>query len=103
MNRGGSASAGLAPGGVDEYGNATDEAPGVSTYKHDVFEDLCRGPHVEHTGQIPADAFKLMSVAGAYWRGDENNPMLQRIYGTAWRNKNAVSYTHLTLPTSDLV
>ena len=45
------------------------------------------GPHVEHTGKIPADAFKLMSVAGAYWRGDEKNPMLQRIYGTAWRNK----------------
>ena len=42
---------------------------------------------MEHTGKIPSDAFKLMSVAGAYWRGDENNPMLQRIYGTAWRNK----------------
>ena len=42
---------------------------------------------MEHTGKIPPDAFKLMSVAGAYWRGDEKNPMLQRIYGTAWRNK----------------
>jgi threonyl-tRNA synthetase len=83
--------AGLAQGGVDEYGNETDEAPVISTYKHDVFEDLCRGPHVEHTGQIPADAFKLMSVAGAYWRGDENNAMLQRIYGTAWRNKNELN------------
>jgi threonyl-tRNA synthetase len=59
----------------------------ISTYKHDTFEDLCRGPHLEHTGQIPADAFKLMTVAGAYWRGDEANPMLQRIYGTAWPNK----------------
>ncbi|MCB0104541.1 MAG: threonine--tRNA ligase, partial [Caldilineaceae bacterium] len=69
------------------YGNETDEKPVISTYKQDTFEDLCRGPHVEHTGQIPPDAFKLMSVAGAYWRGDEHNPMLQRIYGTAWRNK----------------
>ena len=78
---------GLAQGGIDEYGNETDEAPVISTYKHDSFEDLCRGPHLEHTGQIPADAFKLMTVAGAYWRGDEANPMLQCIYGTAWPNK----------------
>ena len=74
-------------GGVDEYGNETDEPPVVSAYQHDAFEDLCRGPHVEHAGQIPPDAFKLMSVAGAYWRGDEHNPMLQRIYGTAWLRK----------------
>ena len=59
----------------------------ISTYKHDTFEDLCRGPHVDMTSQVPADAFELMSVAGAYWRGDEHNPMLQRIYGTAWSNK----------------
>lgn len=78
---------GLARGGIDEYGNETKEVPVISTYKHDTFEDLCRGPHVEHTGQIPEDAFKLMNVAGAYWRGDENNPMLQRIYGTAWHSK----------------
>ncbi len=78
---------GLAKGGTDEYGNETEQAPVISTYRQDTFEDLCRGPHVEHTGQIPADAFKLMSVAGAYWRGDEANPMLQRIYGTAWSNK----------------
>jgi threonyl-tRNA synthetase len=78
---------GLAQGGIDEYGNETDEASLISTYKHDTFEDLCRGPHVEATNQIPVDGFKLMSVAGAYWRGDENNPMLQRIYGTAWPNK----------------
>jgi threonyl-tRNA synthetase len=78
---------GLARGGIDEYGNETNERPVISTYKHDSFEDLCRGPHVEHTGKIPPDAFKLLSVAGAYWRGDEHNPMLQRIYGTAWRNK----------------
>lgn len=78
---------GLEKGGVDEYGNETGEKPVISTYKQDSFEDLCRGPHLEHTGQIPPDGFKLMSVAGAYWRGDEHNPMLQRIYGTAWRNK----------------
>jgi threonyl-tRNA synthetase len=78
---------GLAAGGIDEYGNETDEKPVISTYKQDTFEDLCRGPHVEATNRIPADGFKLMSVAGAYWRGDENKPMLQRIYGTAWQNK----------------
>lgn len=78
---------GLAKGDLDEFGNEIAEKPVISTYKHDTFEDLCRGPHVEHTGKIPADGFKLLSVAGAYWRGDENNPMLQRIYGTAWPNR----------------
>ena len=60
----------------------------ISIYTHDTFTDLCRGPHVENTGRIKANAVKLMSVAGAYWRGDEHRPMLQRIYGTAWNNKN---------------
>ncbi len=78
---------GLEQGGVDEYGEATEEPPVISTYQHDRFVDLCRGPHVDSTGQIPPDAFKLLSVAGAYWRGDEHNPMLQRIYGTVWPNK----------------
>ena len=87
---------GLAAGRIDEYGNEVEAAPVISTYRHDTFEDLCRGPHVEHTGQIPADAFKLMSVAGAYWRGDENKPMLQRIYGTAWRNRKELE-AHLRL------
>jgi threonyl-tRNA synthetase len=82
---------GLAAGSVDEYGNEVASKIVISTYKHDTFEDLCRGPHVEHTGQIPPDGFKLMSVAGAYWRGDEANPMLQRIYGTAWRNKQELN------------
>ena len=78
---------GLDQGEIDEDGNEADEKPVISTYKHDTFEDLCRGPHVEHTGQIVADGFQLLSVAGAYWRGDEKNAMLQRIYGTAWRNR----------------
>ena len=82
---------GLERGSFDEYGNPLDEAPVISTYKHDTFEDLCRGPHVEHTGKIPADGFKLLSVAGAYWRGDEKRPMLQRIYGTAWKNKKELN------------
>ncbi|WP_136439250.1 threonine--tRNA ligase [Pacificoceanicola onchidii] len=56
-------------------------------YWHGEWQDLCRGPHLLHTGQVPGDAFKLMSVAGAYWRGDSNRAMLQRIYGTAFRNK----------------
>ena len=55
----------------------------LTIYKHDTFTDLCRGPHVSATGQIPT-SFKLLSVAGAYWRGDEKRPMLQRIYGTAF-------------------
>jgi len=55
---------------------------------------MCRGPHLPGTGKLPK-AFKLMSVAGAYWRGDSNNPMLQRIYGTAWRNKDELkAYLH---------
>ncbi len=76
---------GLEQGGFDEYGNPLDEKPEISIYVHDNFTDLCRGPHVEHTGQINPSAVKLMNVAGAYWRGDEKNKMLQRIYGTAWK------------------
>ncbi|MDK3073146.1 threonine--tRNA ligase [Sedimentitalea sp. JM2-8] len=56
-------------------------------YWHGHWQDLCRGPHLQHTGQVPGDAFKLMSIAGAYWRGDSNRPMLQRIYGVAFPNK----------------
>jgi len=76
---------GLVEGGLDEYGEPLDETPELSVYQHDTFIDLCRGPHVEHTGVINPSAIKLTSVAGAYWRGDEDNTMLQRIYGTAWR------------------
>ncbi|MBT3187737.1 MAG: threonine--tRNA ligase [Anaerolineae bacterium] len=78
---------GLEEGGFDEYGNPLDEKPDISTYTHDSFVDLCRGPHVDNTGDINPKAVKLMSIAGAYWRGDENNPQLQRIYGTAWNTK----------------
>ena len=78
---------GLVKSGADEYSYATEETPVISTYRHDTFEDLCRGPHVDGTDQIRPDAFKLLNTAGAYWRGDENNPMLQRIYGTAWHTK----------------
>jgi threonyl-tRNA synthetase len=62
----------------------------VRTYENPPnFIDLCRGPHVPHTGRL--GHFKLMRVAGAYWRGDENQPMLQRIYGTAWDTKEALA------------
>jgi threonyl-tRNA synthetase len=77
---------GLEKGGLDEYGNPLKEKPEISIYQHDTFVDLCRGPHVANTKELKPDAVKLMSVAGAYWRGDEHNKMLQRIYGTAWEN-----------------
>ena len=75
---------GLEQGGFDEYGNPLEVQPEISIYQSDTFVDLCRGPHVANTREIKPDAFKLMNVAGAYWRGDEKNKMLQRIYGTAW-------------------
>ena len=78
---------GLIEGDVDEYGAEIDEKPVLSTYRQDTFEDLCRGPHVGDTSEIRPDAFKLLTVAGAYWRGDENRAMLQRIYGTAWHTR----------------
>ncbi len=65
--------------------DAIPEGEPITTYRHGDFEDLCRGPHVESTGKIPA--FKLLTVAGAYWRGDESRPMLQRIYGTAFESQ----------------
>lgn len=76
----------LVAGRQDEHGQAISEAPEISVYKHDQFVDLCRGPHVESTKEIDPMAFKLLSIAGAYWRGDEKNPMLQRIYGTVWES-----------------
>ena len=65
----------------------------LSLYRQGNFEDLCRGPHVPSTGKLKY--FKLMKVAGAYWRGDSNNEMLQRIYGTAWTSKKELkAYLH---------
>ena len=60
----------------------------VSVYRNDGFVDLCRGPHLSSTGRIPA--FTLLRTAGAYWRGDERRPQLQRIYGTAWESRQAL-------------
>lgn len=88
---------GLARGQVDEYGNPLPEgeAARITLYQQDTFVDLCRGPHVRDTGQIKGTAVKLMSVAGAYWRGDEKNPQLTRIYGTAWRKQSELDeYLH---------
>ena len=68
----------------------------VRMYWHGHWQDLCRGPHLQHTGQVPADAFKLMSVAGAYWRGDSRNKQLQRIYGVGFRNRADLK-AHLTM------
>ena len=70
------------------------EEEAISLYRHGEFTDLCEGPHVERTGQIAA--FKLLSIAGAYWRGDERRPMLQRIYGTAFESEEALE-EHLRL------
>ena len=75
-----------------------DAIPGdepLRMYWHGHWQDLCRGPHLQNTGQVPADAFKLMSVAGAYWRGDSNRAQLQRIYGAAFLNKEDLkAYLH---------
>lgn len=77
---------GILEKGLDEYGEPLPEGqmPTLSTYQVHDFEDLCRGPHVDSTAEIHPDAFKLTRIAGAYWRGDERRPMLQRIYATAW-------------------
>lgn len=79
---------GLEHGGLDDDGNPTEEKQIISTYQSGKFVDLCRGPHVESTAQINPWGIKLLNVAGAYWRGDEKRPMLQRIYGTAWEDKD---------------
>jgi threonyl-tRNA synthetase len=87
---------GLEQGGFDEYGEPLKEKPEISIYKSDTFVDLCRGPHVDNTKQINPAAVKLMSIAGAYWRGDENNKMLTRIYGTAWQKPEELKqYLHM--------
>jgi len=77
----------IASGGLDEHGEPVEGDVELSIYRHGPFVDLCRGPHVESTGEINPDALKLLNVAGAYWRGDERRPMLQRIYGTVWETE----------------
>jgi threonyl-tRNA synthetase len=72
----------LAEHGADEDSDDEVKDGRVSVYQHNGFVDLCKGPHVDRTGNI--GAFKLLSIAGAYWRGNERNPQLQRIYGTVW-------------------
>ena len=64
------------------------EGEDIRMYWHGEWMDLCRGPHLQHTGQVPADAFKLMNVSAAYFLGDNTRPMLQRIYGVAFKNRN---------------
>jgi threonyl-tRNA synthetase len=77
--------------GVDEDEGAAGD--GVSVYRNNGFVDLCRGPHVPSTGRL--EAVRLLRSAGAYWRGDESRPQLQRIYGTAWESKKALrAYLH---------
>ena len=68
----------------------------IRMYWHGYWQDLCRGPHFQHTGQVPADGFKLMHVAGAYWRGDSDREQLQRIYGCAFLNKEQLK-SHLNM------
>ncbi|KQT53731.1 threonine--tRNA ligase [Aureimonas sp. Leaf454] len=75
--------------------DAIGEGQDLKIYSQGDWFDLCRGPHMQSTGQI-GEAFKLMKVAGAYWRGDSNNPMLTRIYGTAWATQDQLkAYLHM--------
>ncbi|PTX02450.1 threonine--tRNA ligase [Pararhodobacter aggregans] len=71
-----------------ELVNRIPEDQDLRMYWHGDWQDLCRGPHLQHTGQVPADGFKLTHVAGAYWLGDASRPMLQRIYGVAFKNRD---------------
>ncbi|MES2667399.1 MAG: threonine--tRNA ligase [Pseudomonadota bacterium] len=68
--------------------NRIPEGEDLRMYWHGNWQDFCRGPHLANTGQVPADAFKLTHVAGAYWLGDSSRPMLQRIYGLAFKNRD---------------
>ena len=76
--------------------NRIPEGEDLRMYWHGDWQDLCRGPHLQSTGQVPADAFKLTHVAGAYWLGDSSRPMLQRIYGVGFRNRNDLK-AHMTM------
>jgi threonyl-tRNA synthetase len=76
--------------GRNEYGEADEGPPTLSIYRHGSFVDLCRGPHVSNTREINPKAVKLLSIAGAYWRGKEDRPMLQRIYGTVFQTREGL-------------
>ncbi|RWR08387.1 threonine--tRNA ligase [Paenirhodobacter populi] len=79
-----------------ELVNRIPEGEPLRMYWHGYWQDLCRGPHLQSTGQVPADAFKLTHVAGAYWLGDASRPMLQRIYGIAFRTRDDLK-AHMTM------
>ena len=79
-----------------ELVNRIPEGEDLRMYWHGDWQDLCRGPHLQSTGQVPADAFKLTHVAGAYWLGDATRPMLQRIYGIAFRSRDDLK-AHMTM------
>lgn len=76
--------------------NRIPEGEDLRMYWHGDWQDLCRGPHLQSTGQLPVDAFKLTHIAGAYWLGDNTRPMLQRIYGVAFRNRDELK-AHMTM------
>ncbi len=76
--------------------NRIPEGEDLRMYWHGDWQDLCRGPHLANTGQLPADAFKLTHVAGAYWLGDSTRPMLQRIYGVGFKDRKALK-AHMTM------
>ena len=84
---------GLEQGGYDEYGEPLDEVPEISIYQHDVFVDLCRGPHVENTKYINPEAVKLLNVAGAYWRGARN-----RLHPAGYRYRAALHHERHARP-----
>jgi threonyl-tRNA synthetase len=78
---------GLAKGGVDEYGNPSAGSATITVYTQDTFTDLCRGPHVETTGDLDPKGFKIKQVTGSYWRGKSDNKMLKRFHATAWASE----------------
>jgi threonyl-tRNA synthetase len=73
--------------GQDEYGNTSASAATITVYTQDTFTDLCRGPHVETTGNLDPKGFKIQQVTGSYWRGKSDNKMLKRFHATAWTNE----------------
>jgi len=85
----------ISQGGLDDNLEKAEGPVTISTYRNGAFEDLCRGPHVGNTGDLDPEAIKLTRFSAAYWRGDERNDALQRIYGTAWKTKEELDdYLH---------